>query len=136
MGTYSTIVNAIRDAATAVNPKGRFTHGRRIDVSQSYDGAYPLINLYPFKTPRDNDDNDTSNILIGFWVQDTPETSMEQREALIDQMDDLSDAFYEDIRDSKIFQLNNFIKEPQYQHYSGTLSGYAVTFNLITKSPC
>lgn len=136
MGTYSTTVDAIRTASEAINPDGRFTHGRKVDVSQRYDGAYPLINLFPFKTPRDSDDNDSPQILIGFFMQDSPVTSMEEREALISQMDDLSDAFYEEISQSKTIRIEKFTKEPQYQIYSGTISGYAVSLTATIKSPC
>ena len=135
MGTYSIIVNAVKDAAMAVNPAGRFSHGRKVDVTQEFDGAYPLINLYPFKTPRDNDDNDSSKILIGFWMQDSPESSMDARQAIISQMDDLSDAFLEELEGSSL-EVNDLIKEPQYQFYQGTLSGYAVSFTAMTKAPC
>ncbi len=137
MATYSDIVTAIEAAANEVNPDGRFLDGRKIDVSQSFDGAYPLINLYPFITQQDNGgDNDTSNILLGFWVQDTPETTPLERRALITAMDELSDAFKDALNESKVLQMNDFKKEPQYQFYSGTLSGYAVSFKLITKASC
>lgn len=137
MATYNSIVTAILASAATVNPSGRNTDGRKIDISQSYDGAYPLINLYPFITQLDNGgDNDSSGILLGFWMQDTPETTPEQRRALIAQMDDLSDSFLEDLEDSFMGQVNDLKKEPQYQFYSGTLSGYAVSFKLITKASC
>lgn len=137
MGTYKLVVDAIRDAANTVNPTGQFTNGRKIDTSlTSISTNFPLINLYPFKTPRDQSDNDASTILIGFWMQDSTASSMLEREDLIDQMDDLSDAFYTELLESNVIQITNFVKEPQYQHYSGTLSGYAVSFTLISKSPC
>ncbi len=144
MGTYSTIVDSIQLAAEAVNPTGRFSHGRKVDVSQEYNGAgsdsasptgYPLINLYPFKINRDNDDNDSSKIIIGFFMQDRPDTSMDERQSIIDQMDDLSDAFLAELG-SSILQVNDLSKEPQYQYYSGTISGFAISFTALTKSPC
>ncbi len=137
MATYSSIVTAIKTSAESVNADGRFLDGRKIDVSQSYDGSYPLINLYPFTTSRDNGgDNDTSGILLGFWMQDSTETTPEQRRALIAAMDVLADAFCEDLEDTFSGQINDLKKEPQYQSYSGTLSGYAVSFKLLTKAAC
>ena len=136
MGTYSIIVNAVRDAATSVNPTGRFIHGRKVSVTQKYDGAYPIIVLYPFVTPRDNDDNDTSSILMAFLAQDSPPANDAEEEAIISAMDDLSDAFYFELLESKTIQINSFRKEPQYQIFAGTLSGYAISFNIVTKVEC
>jgi hypothetical protein len=134
--TYLQTVNEIRAAAYAANPNGRFHHGRRVDTSQKFDGAYPLIWLYPFQITDAVEVLDTSDLLIGFWMQDAPDSSVEEREAIIGQMDTLVDLFLEKIRLNKQVSLTNVIREPQYLGHSGTLSGFGLRFNYQNFAPC
>jgi hypothetical protein len=138
MANYQNIVNACRAAV----PAGcRFIHGRLVDFSQSFDGVYPLVTLLPFTVTdaRSTPDAifDSANIILGFWQQDRPDTTPEQREAIIAEMDALSDQFLNELLEtSATYKLTNIQKEPQYQFYQGTLSGYAVSFTLQLPSPC
>jgi hypothetical protein len=137
MANYQNIVNTCRDA---VPNNERFIHGRLIDFSQNYTGTYPLITLLPFTVTdsRSTPDGifDNSNLILGFWMQDRPDTTPEQREEIIHQMDLLSDSFINNLLESSILKLTNIRKEPQYQMFQGTLSGYAISFNLSLVSPC
>jgi hypothetical protein len=137
MANYQNIVNACRAAV----PNGeRFIHGRLIDFSQGYSGAYPLITLLPFTITdaRGTSENrfDSTPVIIGFWKQDRPDTTPEEREALIAEMDTLSDDFINNLLDRTDLQLNSVLKEPQYQMFQGTLSGVAVSFTLNILAPC
>jgi len=137
MANYQNIVNACR----AATPTGkRFIHGRLIDFSQSYSGAYPLITLLPFTITdaRGTSENrfDSTPLLIGFWKEDRPDTTPEEREALIVEMDELSDTFLNSLLQRTDLQITSILKEPQYQMYQGTLSGFAVSFNLNILAPC
>jgi hypothetical protein len=138
MANYQNIVNACRDA---VPTSCRFIHGRLVDFSQSFSGVYPLVTLLPFTLTdaRSTPDAvfDSANLILGFWQQDRPDTTPEEREALIAEMDTLSDTFINALLDSSpALKLTNIQKEPQYQFYQGTLSGYAISFTIQLVSPC
>jgi len=142
--TYQITVDSIRNAALAALgldvddvQLGRFIHGRIIDASQAYDGKYPLIVLYPFQVRQgvDPDFLDNSDLLIGFWMQDSVQSTPEDREAIIAQMDDLSDIFLKELANDKYVRYSGVIKEPQYQFYSGTLSGFAIRLTYNNFNP-
>jgi hypothetical protein len=136
MANYQNIVNACRNAT----PKGlRFIHGRLQDFTNEYTGTYPLVTLLPFTVTdfRSTPDAifDNSNIVVGFWEQDSPDTTPEQREHIIASMDILSDTFIDNLLDSGV-KLSNINKEPQYQMFQGTLSGFAISFRIDLIAPC
>jgi hypothetical protein len=133
--SYQTTVNIIRDIANAVNTEGRFIHGRRIDASQSYDGMYPLIVMYPFQSIEKGSTVESS-LLIGFFKQDSTDSSPEQREEIIQEMYELSKAFTDALFDIDVASTTDLIKEPQYQMYQGTMSGYAVKFTFTIPLDC
>lgn len=137
MANYQNIVNACRAAI----PNGeRFIHGRLIDFTQGYTGTYPLITLLPFTVndARSTPDAifDSATLLIGFWKQDRPDTTAEEREALIAEMDLLSDAFLNNLLESNSTKLSAIQKEPQYQMFQATLSGFAVSLTIQLIAPC
>jgi hypothetical protein len=135
--SYQSTVDVLRTAANAVNT-GRFIHGRKMDASHAYTGMYPLIFLYPFNTRSavDPDIWDTHDLLIGFFMEDKPDSSPEEREAIVSEMDDLCTAFIEALEKAEGVKITNVIREPMYQIYSGDISGYAVRFNLQNFTPC
>ena len=137
MANYKNVVNKCR-AATPVDI--RFIHGRLIDFTRGYTGTYPLVTLLPFtiNDARSTPDNifDSANLVLGFWKEDRPDTTPEEREALVNEMDLLSDEFLEAILDSSSTKLTNVQKEPQYQMFQATLSGYAISFTISLISPC
>lgn len=137
MANYKNIVDVCRAAV----PDGqRFIHGRLIDFTQGYTGTYPLITLLPFTVTdaRSTPDAifDSASIVVGFWKQDRPDTTAEEREAIIDEMDILSDAFLNNILESPAVKLTNIQKEPQYQMFQATLSGFAISFTIQLIAPC
>lgn len=138
MGNYQKLVDYIRDTAKRdeVNPHGFFMHGRRSDASLNFDKPQPYIDLYPFTSTLDNNNKSiaTHNIIMGFYKQDTPDTTVEQREEIISDMDVLSDKFIKhlDSDDDIDIEITNVRKEPFYRGFAGTLSGYAITFTAKT----
>ncbi len=129
--TYQNIVDLIRDAATVVNPTGTFVHARRSDGSLEYDGAMPQIHLYPFQIKGSNVNQAVeADLIIGFWKQDSPASSNEEREAIISDMDILQRTFKDTLDLYDTIELLNFIAEPNYRQLSGTLSGYIIRFTL------
>ena len=137
--SYQSTVNEIRTAANAaLSGNGRFDHGRHVDISQKFDGDYPFIFLYPITViPADSPDFiDQSNIMIGFWMQDRPDTSTLDREQIIAQMDVLSDLFLQALETNEKIRITARRKEPQYQMYQGTVSGFALQFTYRNYTAC
>lgn len=129
--TYQNIVDIIRDTATTVNPTGTFVHARRSDGSLEYSGAMPQIHLYPFQVKGSNVNQAVeADLIIGFWKQDSPESSNEEREQIISDMDILQRAFKEELDETQTIELLNFVAEPNYRQLSGTLSGYIIRFTM------
>jgi hypothetical protein len=137
MANYQNIVDVCRES---IPEDIRFIHGRLIDFTQGYTGTYPLVTLLPFtiSDARSTPDGvfDNANLVVGFWKEDRPDTTAEEREALIAEMDILSDLFISNILESNSTKLTNIQKEPQYQMFQATLSGYAIAFNISLVSPC
>ena len=73
---------------------------------------------------------------MAFWMQDRPDTSMEERESIIAQMDELCEAFLEEIKGNKFIRAIDALAEPQYQMHNGTVSGVALRFTLQDFTPC
>ncbi len=136
--SYQDTVNQIRQAANDVNPNGRFDHGRHVDLSQGFEGEYPIIYLYPanINPAQDPEFIDSTVLLIGFFDQDRTDTSTVEREAIIAKMDVLSSEFLDVLSESKLVKITNVSKEPQYGQYQGTLSGFAIRFTYQNFTPC
>jgi len=137
MANYQNIVDVCR----AATPNSmRFIHGRLVDFSQGYSGTYPLVTLLPFTVSdaRGAPDGvfDSANIVVGFWKEDRPDTTPEKREAIIAEMDLLSDIFLDSLLVPSTTKLTSILKEPQYQMFQGTLSGFATSFTINLVSPC
>jgi hypothetical protein len=136
--SYLQTVNEIRTAAKAVNPHGTFDHGGHVDISQDFDKPLPFIYLYPMSDTPGVDPNfiDSNTILMGFWAQDDPASTTEEREKLIGRMDDLSKDFLLELMSNKLVKVFSISREPVYKFYNGTFSGYLVRFTYQNFSPC
>lgn len=135
---YLQTVEEIRTAAMAVNPDGRFDHGRHVDLSQEFEGSYPFIFLYPWDMidPNQSDFLYNHPLIVGFWEEDKPNSTTQEREELIGRMEMLKDKFMSKLRENKQVQITNVRSGPQYQIHNGTLSGFAVSFNYQNYEPC
>jgi hypothetical protein len=129
MAIYAQTVAEFKAAAVAVNPSGRFDHGRTVDLSQQYDGDYPLIWLYPWNI-QDPEDNGFlyrhPQMLVGFWELDKPHSSNEQRKEIIARMEVLKDAFITQLKSNNKIQVSSVVSEPLYQYHNGTVTGIGV----------
>lgn len=137
--SYQAVVNVIRDTANAVNPTGTFTHGRRSDASLEFDGTFPQIHLFPFvgDVDKTNAYTESYSIQMLFCGQDAPDSSNEEREAIIAAMDVLSREFINTLFDTDGVTMSRIRTEPNYRILSGTTSGYIVSFTLqVSTSPC
>lgn len=130
---YNDLVETIKTASEEINESGTFVHGRRADGSLNFPGKFPQIHLYPFTSNIDvNGNGETSNILMGFWYQDKPDSSPKQKQELISKADTLCRSFLKQILSLGTIQLSNVRVEPQYQMMAGTLSGYALSFTITS----
>lgn len=135
--SYQGIVDLIRNISNTINPTGTFMHGRRSDGSLEYDGAFPQIHLYPVRLSFDiANDVERNEIIIMFWQQDSPESSNDEREAIISQMDILSTNFLNAIYNEVNISITNILKTPEYRQLAGTVSGYGVSFTIVGKVDC
>lgn len=134
---YQNLVDIIRNTATTVNPTGLFVHARRTDGSLEYDKTFPQIHLYPVRSELElNNENIKHNIILMFWDQDRPETTNEEREAIIAAMDDLSNIFLFALNANPNVSLSNILKTPEYRQLAATASGYGLSFTISSKINC
>lgn len=145
--TYQAVVNLIRNTAAVVNANGFFMHGTIYDGSlDTTDKDYPQIHLLPIRSTIDRLNGDyLHDITIFFWGQDDPASQPDStriddpaiinREDLIQNMWTLSEAFMDLLFLSNV-QITNEFKTPEYRQYSGTVSGYGLSFRLNTKKEC
>jgi hypothetical protein len=89
-----------------------------------------LIWLYPFdlKEPNDADFLNSMTLMVGFWFQDDPSSSTDQRKELISKAEDLKTLFFTALKSNSKVDVKNIVSEPQYQMYNGTVSGFASRF--------
>jgi len=137
MANYQNIVNACRDAV----PEGvRFIHARLVDFSNKYTGSYPLITLLNFIVndfrSNVNSTFDTTTLVVGFLTEDSVDSTEEQRENLLNDMDILANTFISNLLENNNIKLSNIVKEPVFQFYQGTLSGFFVNIQISIIAPC
>jgi len=137
MANYQNIVDVCRDS---VPNDLRFIHGLLVDFSQDFQGTYPLVTLSPFiitdARGTQNAIFDSANLAVGFWEEDTADSTPEEREAIIARMDNLSNEFLDNILESEVIKLTNIEKEPVYFFYQATLTGLIVRFTISLAPPC
>lgn len=139
--SYLQTISEVEAAANLVNPNGRFDHGRVVDASQAFKGAFPLIYLYNMNidipSPGSPEFIDDNIMLLGFWFQDKPASTTAERRALIAQADTLVRAFLGQLVSNKLIRIVGKVRaEPQYQMYNGTVSGMAIRFTYQNFAPC
>lgn len=134
---YQNLVDIIRNTANLVNPTGLFVHARRTDGSLEYDKNFPQIHLYPVRSEYNlQGDNVRHNIILMFWDQDRPETTNDEREAIIAAMDNLSNTFLFALNLDVNVSLSNILKTPEYRQLAATASGYGLSFTISSKIDC
>lgn len=138
---YNDTVELIKSIADTLLTSGTFVHGRRIDGSIIFDKPFPQIHLLPFTVSKNRVNLfDTASLIIGFWFQDKPDSTPEERQEIISEADILCEAFIValEARVNSVLevpvQIDSVKTEPQYYNYMATASGYALTFNLISQS--
>lgn len=133
--TYAQTITLFETIAASVNPTGTFIHGRRTDGSLAYPEAMPQIHLYPFiVTPDLVDGNDQANIVMGFWKQGAAEASQDENKSYLSDMDVIARAFLNELNNTTGVNLSSIRMETGYNLFPAVLTGWTVTFTLISKT--
>jgi len=133
---YAEIVELIRETAKQVNPDGTFTHGSTLQDSLTHDSPGDWIFLPPFNTvylPQ-SDNLSTHNLTVVFARQDAHDSTPEQQESIISQMDKITRRFINLLDINEQLQINNVTLAPVYRDAMVVKSGYRATFSLILNS--
>lgn len=138
--TYSNLVEYLKAKALIVNQSGTFIHGKKPDASLiSSSTIFPLIWLAPFRETTDRvKGNVIRQVTVAFFTQDSTNITLEDRQALIESMWSLKEAFMSSINND-IPRTISAIGEsatPEYSQLSGKVSGYAINFTVQSKLPC
>ena len=136
---HQTAVDIIRVISEAVNPTGQFAYLRTWDASLEFNEVDQKIFLYPVSGQVDitNGYFETWTCSMGFFFQDAPDSTNEQREQLITNADVLLKAFILAADTVDGVQFSIVRKRPVYRDMAGTYSGYLVDFTLsLTEDIC
>jgi hypothetical protein len=135
--TYLEVVNVLSAATDVVAPNGFFIHGKRPDASLfSIQTNFPIIWALPF---RENYNLQTGKIerqlTVCFFLQDSTNNTLAQRQALIQEAWDFQHDFMEYLDNymPKAFNISDIIATPEYAQLAGTVSGYSVSFKFQSK---
>lgn len=132
--SYISAVNVIKAVAEAVNPSGIFVHGRTWDASLEFDSANGQVFLYPFTGTVDMNNHyfENWNVVMGFYFQDTQDSTNEYRQDLIQNADILTRLFLATIYPIEGINIEGIRIEPKYRQMAGTYSGMILNFNFQT----
>lgn len=130
--SYIQAVNIIKGVSEAVNPDGIFVHGRTWDASLEFSNLDIQIYLYPFTGNVDvnNSYYETYQITMGFYFQDTQDSTNEDRQALIQRADNLTRNFLNTLNVVEGVEVSGSRVEPSYRQMAGTYTGYILSFTL------
>lgn len=132
--SYISAVNVIKAVAEAVNPSGIFVHGRTWDASLEFNSDDSQVFLYPFTGTVDMNNHyfENWNIVMGFYFQDTQDSTNLYRQDLIQNADILARLFLATIYPIEGIFIENIRIEPKYRQMAGTYSGIILNFSLQT----
>lgn len=130
--SYHGVVNIIRTVAQAINPDGFFQHGRTWDASLNFDEGNPQIYLYPLQNSIDESNHyyETWSVVMGFFIQDTQDSSPAEREEIIKNADILQRQFTTALNQIEGIEISAIRTEPKYRQMAGTYSGVLLNFTL------
>ena len=130
--SYIQAVNIIKGVSEAVNPDGIFVHGRTWDASLEFSNLDIQIYLYPFTGNVDLNNSyfESYQITMGFYFQDAPDSTNENRQDLIQRADNLTREFLTTLNLVEGVEISNSRTEPSYRKMAGTYTGYLLTFTL------
>jgi hypothetical protein len=109
-------------------------HGRTWDASLEFNSDDSQVFLYPFTGTVDMNNHyfENWNIVMGFYFQDTQDSTNLYRQDLIQNADILARLFLATIYPIEGIFIENIRIEPKYRQMAGTYSGMILNFSLQT----
>jgi hypothetical protein len=134
----SDLYKIIKEVAELVNEKGRFVRSRKADGTFDYEAPFPIIHLTPIRTKKDRaNGNYTHSCTMFFSKPQNPQTTIIEIDAIMAEMEELSDLFMEALRDHKLLYFpDGDLSTPEVRLYSGIAAGSGLSFTVITKKGC
>jgi hypothetical protein len=136
--TYQEIVNILKVAANSAAPDGTFVHAKRYDgavVTIENETTFPVVNLlYSKVTESLSQNRQTWNVAVLFWLQDSPDNTLDDRAELLFQAETIKEDFLRYVMNQNV-TIENVSSTPEPERMASTVSGWGLTFNLIEKSP-
>ena len=130
--SYLGVVNLIRTECNTINPNGLFVHCRRWDASLEFDSPNCQIALYPMTAniSMANHFYESWIIVMGFYFEDAPDSTNEDRELLIASAQNLVQIFLNDLENTEGIEISGIRTEPSYRQMAGTYTGVILNFTL------
>ena len=134
---YIDVLTLLKRVAKEANYEGSVYHGRVSDANLFIENnLMPQIHIYPFrmqKKPNANGIDFVPNVLLTFIFQDSPSSSDEDREEIINKADIMQTKFRRLLENENV-EFSNYEAEPFFKQFSGVTSGMFVRFQLTAKS--
>lgn len=130
--SYLSTVDTIRAVAESLNPNGVFVHGRTWDASLEFNSPNCHIYLYPMTglANLSNHYYERYDVVLGFFFQDAPDSSNDDREWTIAAADILARTFINNLNESDGIEISEAKFEPQFRKMAGTYTGYLLRFTF------
>lgn len=140
------IIDEIKEAAIAAGIDSEsFIHGRSFDsaletITSDTTDAFSFLDPIT-KTGLISTRQETYNVSIGFIKQDSPDSSPLEREAIVQEMDELALDFLEILfelnilDDGTILMFDTYNISPIYR-IKNVCSGVLCTFSVTAQRPC
>lgn len=134
---YIDVLTLLKRVAKEANYEGSVYHGRVSDANLFIENnIMPQVHIYPFrmqKKPNANGIDFVPNVLLAFIFQDSPSSSDEDREEIINKADVMQTEFRRLLENENV-DFSNYEAEPFFKQFSGVTSGMFVRFQLTAKS--
>lgn len=131
---YSTIVNTIRDICQTINSNGTFVHGSDLAASLKEihkHGDYIFLPPFSSSFIPNNSSITTHNIVIVFARQDRHDSTPEQQEVIISEMEKLARLFVLALNETP-YTIGEVSMTPVYRQNMVNKSGYRLQFTVTT----
>jgi hypothetical protein len=134
---YIDVINILKEIAFEINPRGTFYHGRVSDANLYIEKKpMPQVHLYPFTIQPNGDSfavDVIPEILIALVFQDSPHTSDEDRNEIINEADIMQRRLRTWLNEKGLV-YSNYRAQPYFKEFNGVTSGMFVRFSLTMKA--
>ena len=145
---YLDTITLLKECFTDLEPSGTFVRGRRPDASLvSIDADWPLVASLPFRETKDYAKGNIQRQIVMFFLKsDSTNNTSEQRDVIINEMNELQDSFINKLNEKlrtltssyygKATIQGSVLATPEQMILAGAASGYGIQFTLLSKIPC